>query len=124
MDNPMVRLAIFFIVLAGVGLLFFRSLRTAQPQTRPASAPKAPSPKPRTKKTSGVPDEIWTQVYDTDSLEDAKKVQRRYFDAEIPCLVYQQGKKDVYGDRMKHYGISVPREMMDRAQNLLAKIAL
>lgn len=123
MDNPMVRLVIFFIVLAAVGLLFLKSLKSANPQTRQLSAPKA-ALKPRVKKTAGPSDEIWTQVYDTDSLEDAKKVQRKYFDSEIPCLVYQQGKKDVYGDRMKHYGISVPREMMEKAQNLLAKIAL
>lgn len=121
----MVRLMIFFIVLAAVGYLLFRSWRSAQPRTsQPASAPKPQSQsKPRAKK-SAVPEEIWAQVYDTDSLEDAKKIQRKFFDAEIPCLVYQQGKKDVYGDRMKHFGISVPREVLEKAQHLLTRITL
>lgn len=116
----MVRLATFFIVLVVVGLLFFKSWKSAQPASQ---APPAPKAKPRPKRSS-VLEEFWMQVYDTDSLDDAKKIQRKFFDSEIPCLVYQQGKKDVYGDRMKHYGISVPREVMEKAQNLLARIAL
>ncbi len=116
----MVRLATFFIVLLIVALLFLKSWKSAQPV-----APTLPTakPKPRPKRPA-VPEEFWTQVYDTESLEDAKKIQRKFLDSEVPCLVYQQGKKDVYGDRMKHYGISVPREVMEKAQNLLAKIAL
>lgn len=116
----MVRLVTFFIVLAIVGLLFLKSWKSAQPASQ---APAAPKSKPRTKR-SVASEEFWMQVYDTDSMEDAKKIQRKFFDSEIPCLVYQQGKKDVYGDRMKHYGVSVPREVTEKAQNLLAKIAL
>jgi hypothetical protein len=119
----MFRLVTFFIVLTVVGLLFLKSWKSAQPQSQAPSTPKQPAPRPRAKRTS-PPDEIWMQVYDTDSLEEAKKIQRKFFDSEIPSLVYQQGKKDVYGDRMKHFGISVPREVMEKAQNLLAKITL
>lgn len=91
---------------------------------RQPALPKPPAaPRSRAKK-SAAPEEIWTQVYDTDSLEDAKKIQRKFLDTEIPCLVYQQGKKDVYGDRLKHYGISVPREVMEKAQTLLTRITL
>lgn len=120
MDDPMIRLVTFFIVLAIVGLLFLKSWKSAQPTSQ---APSAPKPKPRPKR-SAASEEFWMQVYDTDSVEDARKIQRKFFDSEIPCLVYQQGKKDVYGDRMKHYGISVPREAMEKAQNLLTRITL
>jgi hypothetical protein len=123
MDDPMLRLATFFIVLTVVGLLFLKSWKSAQPQPQASPAPKQPAPRPRAKRSS-PPDEIWMQVYDTDSLDEAKKIQRKFFDSEIPSLVYQQGKKDVYGSALKHYGISVPREVMEKAQNLLAKIAL
>ena len=116
----MIRLATFFVVLAIIAVLFLKSWKTAQPSGQsPASAPKL---KARPKRPV-APEEFWMQVYDTDSMEDAKKIQRKFFDSEIPCLVYQQGKKDVYGDRLKHYGVSVPREAVEKAQNLLTRIA-
>ena len=120
MEDPMVRLATFFIVVAVVGILFLKSWKSAQSG---AQVPAASKPKPKAKRNA-VPDEFWMQVYDTDSMDDARKIQRKFFDSEIPCLVYQQGKKDVYGDKMKHYGVSVPREVMEKAHNLLAKITL
>lgn len=121
MEDPMVRLVTFFVVLAIIALLFLKSWKTAQPAAPAAAA--ASKPKPRAKRPA-VPEEFWTQVYDTDSAEEARKIQRKFFDSEIPCLVYQQGKKDVYGDKLKHYGISVPKEVMEKAQNLLTKITL
>ncbi len=120
MEDPMVRLVTFFVVLAIIALLFLKSWKTAQPAA-PASA--APKPKAKPKRSSAL-DEFWMQVYDTDSAEEARKIQRKFLDSEIPCLVYQQGKKDVYGDKLKHYGISVPKEVMEKAQNLLTKITL
>ena len=107
---------VYAALLAGAAVLLWQTVQWIRRKA------KGPGIKigPRPKKGLGV----WTQVYDTESMEDAKKIQRKFLDAEIPCLVYQQGKKDVYGDRMKHYGISVPREVMEKAQNLLAKIAL
>jgi hypothetical protein len=119
MEDPMVRLITFFAVLLIVGMLFYKSWRSAQPSAPPA----APKPKPRAKRPA-VPEEFWMQVYDTDSVEEARKIQRKFLDSEVPCLVYQQGKKDVYGDRMKHYGVSVPREVMEKAQQLLTRITL
>lgn len=117
----MVRLLVFFAVMTLVGVLFFKSWKSVRPASQmPLSMPK---PKSRPKRMVQS-EEFWMQVYDTDSMEDAKKIQRKFFDSEIPCLVYQQGKKDVYGDRMKHFGVSVPREVAEKAQNLLAKITL
>ena len=123
MEDPMVRLVTFFIVMTVVGLLFLKSWKSARPTSQVPVAPAKPVSKPRPKRTAAS-EEFWMQVYDTDSMEDAKKIQRKFFDSEIPCLVYQQGKKDVYGDKMKHFGVSVPREVTEKAQNLLAKITL
>lgn len=122
MEDPMVRLATFFIVMTIIGLLFLKSWKSTRPAAQVPAA-QINKPKPRPKRTA-VSEEFWMQVYDTDSMEDAKKIQRKFFDSEIPCLVYQQGKKDVYGDKMKHFGVSVPREVTEKAQNLLAKITL
>lgn len=123
MEDPMVRLITFFAVLVIVGLLFYKSWRSAQPSAPAAPAASAPKPKPRAKRPA-VPEEFWMQVYDTDSIEEARKIQRKFLDSEVPCLVYQQGKKDVYGDRMKHYGVSVPKEVVEKAQHLLTRITL
>ena len=118
----MVRLLTFFAVVAIVAALFFKSWKTAQP-VQSGVMPNPSKPKTRPKRTA-LSEEFWMQVYDTDSMEDAKKIQRKFFDSDIPCFVYQQGKKDVYGDRMKHYGVSVPKDVTEKAQGLLAKIAL
>ncbi len=122
----MIRLITFFVVLVIMGLLLLRTWKSGQsgftPPSTPSAVPKQIA-KPKAKK-SALSDELWMQVYDSETIEEARKIQRKFYDADIPCLVYQQGKKDVYGERLKHYGISVPKNLAETAQNLLAKIVL
>ena len=67
-------------------------------------------------------EDFWVQVYDTDSSDEARKIQARFNDLGIQCFLYEQGKKDVYGNALKHYGISVPRRAAEKAQSVLAQI--
>ena len=64
---------------------------------------------------------MWSQVYDTDSAEEARQIQQKFQNQSIECLLYEQGKKDVYGNLLKRYGISVPRPSVEKAQALLCE---
>lgn len=66
-------------------------------------------------------DEMWAQVYDMDSLNEAKEMQTLLTKNHIPCLIYEQGKKDVYGNSLKSYGLSVPKKSIVFAQELIAR---
>ena len=65
---------------------------------------------------------LWVQVYDTDTLDDAKKVIARLEEEEIDCVLYEQGRKDVHGNALKDYGIVTPRTSTLRAQNLISRL--
>ena len=66
--------------------------------------------------------EMWVQVYDTDSLEEAQAIQIRLEEEDIDCLIYEQGRKDVHGNPLKGFGITVPRTAVARAQNIIARM--
>ncbi len=64
----------------------------------------------------------WVQVYDTDSVEDARGVVARLEEEELDCILYEQGRKDIHGNQMKGYGIAVPRTATARAQNIISRM--
>ena len=66
--------------------------------------------------------DIWVQVYDSDSLEEVRMIQARLEEEEIDCFVYEQGRKDIHGNPLKGYGISVLKTSVSRAQNIISKI--
>ena len=72
----------------------------------------------RSKATKGT----WVQVYDTDSVDDAKRILARLEEEELECILYEQGRKDVHGNALKGFGIAVPRSLVSRAQNLLSRM--
>lgn len=114
----MIRLLTFLIVIAGLALYFYL---TTRPRVH-----REPSLKHKIKRApKGVlSDDFWVQVYDTDSAEEARKIRHKFQDMNIQCFLYEQGKKDVYGNLLKHFGISVPRKTAERAQQILAQITL
>ena len=121
----MIRLLTFAIAFLILALYFYRILRSQRPKKEPFDLPSAPAPKvKRPPKKSAQKTELWVQVYDTESNSDVRKIQKKFQDMGIQCLVYEQGKKDVYGEVLKHYGISVPRASVGESQSILAKIAL
>ena len=119
MDETMIRFMTFVIVIVGLAVYFYVTSRPKeQSKERVLKAKKKQAPK------VGSFDEFWVQVYDTDSTDEARKIQAKFRDMGIQCFLYEQGKKDVYGNVLKHYGISVPRVNSDKAQSILAEITL
>ena len=80
--------------------------------------------KRKKKQGEGPEKDIWYQVYDTESEKEALLIRDKFRDVGIQSFVYEQGKKDVYGSSMKHYGISVPQQNVQKAQAVLAETAL
>lgn len=66
--------------------------------------------------------EPWIQVYETASTEDATLIQARLQEAEVDCLVYEQGKKDIYGNSLKGIGIIVPKSAVPLAQKIISQL--
>ena len=113
----MVRFVTFLGVMATLVLYFYWTSRTR--------VYKEPDLRNKLKKQKHAAlDDFWVQVYDTDSIEEARKIQFKFQDMNIQCFIYEQGKKDVYGNALKHYGISVPRKASEKAQSVLAQIIL
>ena len=121
MDEPMIRLLTFVIIATLIALYVIRLSKANRSPMEPSTA--KPKSKIRMKKKP-VRGDFWAQVYDTDSAEEARKIEKKFNDIGIQCLVYEQGKKDVYGDLLKHYGVSVPHDSINKAQAILAEITL
>jgi hypothetical protein len=66
--------------------------------------------------------EIWVQVYETASIEEARMLQARLEEEEVECIVYEQGKKDIYGNRLIGVGLAVPKAVTPRAQNIVSRM--
>lgn len=84
---------------------------------------KAPSvPRANQRYRLRNPREPWVQVYETASAEDANLIQARLQEEEIECLVYEQGKKDIYGNSLKGIGIAVPKSSVPLAQKVISRM--
>ncbi len=70
------------------------------------------------------PQELWVQVYETLSLEEARRFQARLQEEEIDCVLYQQGKKDIQGNPLKGIGIAVPKTAMPQAQGIITRLSV
>lgn len=66
--------------------------------------------------------EPWIQVYETASNDDANLIQARLQEVELDCLVYEQGKKDIYGNSLKGIGIIVPKSAVPLAQKIISQM--
>lgn len=115
MDETMTRLLIFLVVIAGLVMLYRFSSRPKVPREKNLKL------KPIRKEKTGSKDDFWVQVYDTDSADEAKNIRLKFLDIGLQCFIYEQGKKDVYGNTPKHFGISVPRQHTAKAQSVLAE---
>jgi len=113
----MARFVTFIVVMA----ILFVWYRLANRPPKMATGGRVQAPKRLSHKAST--NEFWTQVYDTDSGDEARQIQQKFQKQNLECLVYEQGKKDVYGNLLKRYGISVPRASLEKAQALLCESA-
>ncbi len=66
--------------------------------------------------------EIWKQVYETGSMDEARSIQSRLEKEGIVCILYEQGKKDIHGNLLKGVGVAVPSPAASQAQACIAKM--
>jgi hypothetical protein len=76
------------------------------------------SPRFRSKRD---PSEMWLQVYETDSLDEAKTLRAKLQEQEVECVLYEQGKKDIQGNALKAIGIATPKSSSRLAQNVISR---
>ena len=64
----------------------------------------------------------WVQVYETASREEAEQIQYRLEEEAVECILYEQGKKDIYGTPLRGIGIAVPKTSLALAQKIISRI--
>ena len=107
---------ILFGIVAYALLLWKRMREGSFSEPNPAAPPS--SQRFRTRNAR----EPWVQVYETASPEEAKLIQARLQEEEAECIVYEQGKKDIYGNTLKGIGIAVPKSQVPLAQKIISRM--
>lgn len=115
----MLRLLLVYVGLFAALYLIVYLLKNKK--SRPETA-KEPSSRERfrPKPLKGV----WVQVYDTNSMEDAKQIEVRLEEEDLDCILYEQGRKDIHGNSMKGFGIAVSRTSVSRAQSVISRMTV
>ena len=111
----MIRVWIIFILLvAGIvwAIMAFIKKQNAG-KTLPSSARFASPVKPN---------EIWAQLYETDSLEDLNALRMRLGEENLNFIVFEQGKRSLDGKAPPQYGVAIAKTHLFRGQSILTKI--
>lgn len=115
----MIRFFMYLLLFATVLYVLSKWGRRDQDSKTPAPASPA---KPRNLlKAKSNPREVWLQVYETATLEEARLFQARIQEQDVECIVYEQGKKDIYGNLLKGIGIAVPKTAAGVAQGIISR---
>lgn len=117
----MTRLLVYLLLFGLV--LYFLSVWSRR--QNPAAAPDAKEGGNRSWRwfrSKKNPREIWVQVYETASVEEARAHQARLQEEEVECLLYEQGRKDIHGNPLKGIGIAVPRTAAPHAQTIISRM--
>ncbi len=114
------RFLIYLLLLGSIFyLLWFWSRRQEAASVPGGQTPVKSRNRFRGKKN---PFEMWVQVYETASLEEARVFQARIQEEEIDCILYEQGKKDIHGNSSKGIGIAVPKTAVPHAQGIISRM--
>lgn len=110
----MIRVWFVFILLVALivwGVVYLIKKRRAKtaPQL-PRFAAKAPA------------GEIWTQLYETDSLDEITVLRAQLQSEKLDHFIYEQGKRDSHGNVPKKYGVIMSKGHLSRGQAILARI--
>lgn len=111
----MVRVWIIFILLVagiiwGIVMLIKKKRAKTALNQPPRFAAKA-SPK-----------EIWSQLYETDSMDEIIVLRKQLEDEKLDHFIYEQGKRDSHGNVPKKYGVAMSKGHLSRGQAILARI--
>jgi len=112
----MIRVFIFLFILGVFLYVIWAWGRGGGASLQPSGQVKGP--RFRTKRD---PWEMWVQVYETESLEEAKTLRARLQEQEVECVLYEQGKKDIHGNELKGIGVAVPKSSTRLAQNIISR---
>ena len=116
----MTRFLIYLLLFGSVlYLLSWWGKRQTIPPASKGNAPPRPGRWFRPKKNPG---EVWVQVYETASFEEARMLQARLEEEELECVLYEQGKKDIHGNVLKGVGIAVPKTAAPHAQRIISRM--
>ena len=119
----MIRFFLYLLVFGGV--LYFLSTFGKKKETAfDATMPTQGSKTKNRFKTKPNPNEVWFQVYETETLEDARRYQARIQEDDIECILYEQGKKDILGNELKGIGIIVPKTSTGFAQAIISRMSV
>lgn len=114
----MIRTLLYGILLGVLGYAFLLWRRAATGNhPRSSSIPRS-SQRFRMRNTR----ELWVQVYETASTEDAYIIQARLQEEEVECILYEQGKKDIQGNSLKGIGVAVPKSSVPLAQKVISRM--
>ena len=112
---------VLYGVLFGIlayALLLWKRVNQAAPNPTGSEPPRKASQRYRVRHSR----EPWVQVYETASSEDANLIQARLQEEEVECLLYEQGKKDIFGNSLKGIGIAVPKSSVPLAQKVISRM--
>lgn len=115
----MVTFVIYLLIVGAV--VYFISRRTRPFSSRDSRA----LPGESRSKGTGLQEssrEIWRQVYETASIDEARSIQTRLEVEGVDCILYEQGKKDIHGDLLKGVGVAVSSTAASRAQAIISKM--
>lgn len=115
-------MAIFIAYILIVGIIIYFIAKKGKPlplRTGKALTNGSQSKAPGFKEGSR---ELWKQVYETASMDEARSIQLQLEKEGIHCILYEQGKKDIHGDLLKGVGVAVPDPSAARAQECIAKM--
>ena len=115
----MTRLLVYLLLFGLV--LYFLSVWSRKQNPAP-EAKEGGFRTPRWFRAKKNPREIWVQVYETASVEEARAFQARLEEEEVECILYEQGKKDIHGNFLKGVGIAVPRTAAPHAQGIISRM--
>lgn len=110
----MTRLTALVISFMMLTYLFYWMSRTRLP----SSATQAP-PVRSWKKKKLKPGEMWVQVFETASRDEASFLQMRLEEENIAVTIFEQAKKNITGSTPPGFGIVVPKEQSPFAQQLI-----
>ncbi|HOW60002.1 MAG TPA: hypothetical protein PLO78_09800 [Candidatus Omnitrophota bacterium] len=111
---------IAYMMIAGM-IIYFISRKGRPFSSQPGRA----LPDASQRKKSGLQEgsrEIWKQVYETASMDEARSIQTCLEKEGIDCILYEQGKKDIHGNLLKGVGVAVPGVAALRAQECITKM--
>ena len=114
----MIRTVLYGILLGVLSYALFLWRKMANESFSPDRPAKKVSQRFRVRNSR----EPWIQVYETASSEDAYLIQARLQEADLDCLIYEQGKKDIYGNSLKGIGIIVPKSAVPLSQKIISQM--